>query len=99
GYRLDTNAWRAIVAQRYGEHPEARIRDLYEELAVTSKELGAARLQPLEVQHGDVVGVLGAPRALPEDPGRGAGDGSPRDADDDREPGSGELPPDPVMTT
>ena len=55
GYRVDPDGWRAIVARRYGEHPEERIRELYEELAESTKEVGRDRLHALSIRIDDVL--------------------------------------------
>ena len=38
GHRLDPEGVSALVARRYGPFPEDRIREIYGELAVTTKD-------------------------------------------------------------
>ena len=59
GHRLDEEGWRALVARRYGARPEERIREIYEELAVTTKDKGKDRLRALEIRPDDLREVLG----------------------------------------
>lgn len=54
GYGLDLDSWRALVARRYGEHPEERIRALYEELAESTRDSGRDRLHALAIRPEDV---------------------------------------------
>ncbi|HWO22659.1 MAG TPA: hypothetical protein VNO30_28060 [Kofleriaceae bacterium] len=58
GYRADLDGWRALVARRYGTHPEERIRTLYEELAESTKEGGRDRLLSLAIRFEDVCELL-----------------------------------------
>lgn len=60
GYRLDEAGWRALVTRRYGECPEERIREIYVELAVTTKDRGRDRLRALEIRPEDLKEVLGS---------------------------------------
>jgi hypothetical protein len=53
-YCLDLDRWRALVARRYGAHPEDRIRTLYEELAESTKDSGRDRLHALAIRPEDV---------------------------------------------
>jgi len=54
GYCVDLEGWRALVARRYGPHPEERIRTLYEELAESTKDTGSERLRALAIRPEDV---------------------------------------------
>jgi hypothetical protein len=58
GYRADLDGWRALLARRYGTHPEERIRTLYEELAESTKEGGRDRLLTLAIRYEDVCELL-----------------------------------------
>jgi hypothetical protein len=60
GHRLDDDRWRALVERRYGPYPEDRIREIYEELAVTTKDKGRKRLRELEIRPEDVREVIGS---------------------------------------
>lgn len=60
GHRLDDDRWRALVERRYGPDPEERIREIYEELAVTTKDKGRKRLRELEIRPEDVREVIGS---------------------------------------
>jgi hypothetical protein len=58
GYAIDLDGWRALVARRYGEQPEDRIRTLYEELAEATKDIGRDRLHALSIRPEDVRELL-----------------------------------------
>jgi hypothetical protein len=58
GYGLDMIGWRALVARRYGGHPEERIRALYEELAESTRDSGRDRLHALAIRPEDVRELL-----------------------------------------
>ncbi len=58
GHCLDLEGWRAVVARRYGAHPEDRIRTLYEELAESTKDIGRDRLHALAIRPEDMRDLL-----------------------------------------
>lgn len=60
GHRLDAEGWSALVARRYGPYPEDRIREIYGELAVTTKDQGKDRLRALEIRPEDLREILGS---------------------------------------
>ena len=57
-YCLDMDGWRALVARRYGGHPEERIRAVYEELAESTRDTGRDRLHALAIRPEDVRELL-----------------------------------------
>lgn len=62
GHALDDEGWRRLVARRYGDDPAARIRDTYEQMAVTTRDDGSDLLAPFRFDDDDLAAVLGPPR-------------------------------------
>jgi hypothetical protein len=58
GHLIDLEGWRTVVERRYGDHPEERIRTLYEELAESTKDIGRIQLHALSIRMDDVRDLL-----------------------------------------
>lgn len=68
GYCMDPLGWRAVVERRYGDHPEETIRELYEELAESTRDIGRDRLRALAIRIEDLRDLIEPfeePDALP----------------------------------
>lgn len=51
---LPIDAWRRVLERKYGADVEARIREVYERIAVTSKSAGRSLVEPFEIELGDL---------------------------------------------